>query len=274
MSTLRSQWQKNQAMLWLVCGVCLIFLSFIFWAFTEKDEVNLLHKEEDSAVKTMIQPEKVAATTYLGGLINEVKPLEKTVRIKAATTHEAQFRGTKFIGEQQGHYTIELFRANKEDVIKDFLRRQATHEGLIYIRLSGEEQPEQYVLLSGNFANELQAQSALDQLSLQLPPSVKPSIQSFANYQPYVNDLGSEEAQANSNLYAVKLKPVAIPITAYTRPLSVKPTTSSAALTPDSATTTTRITRKDAEGNVLDVQSSSTKAATTPSTSNSTTTQP
>lgn len=258
MSTLRSQWQKNQSVIWLVCGVGCLFLAIIFWALTEKNEVQLVEKQPETENEIQIQPEKVAATTYLGGLIDEVKPLEKTTRIKASGNHEAQFRGTKFINENKNNYTIELFRTTREDVIKDFLRKQNSRDGFIYIRLTGENVPEQYVLLFGLFNNELAAESELSKLAIQLPNSVKPSVQEFDEYSEYVNDLGSEETGVNTKLYAVKLTPVAIP--------KPSPVTTPVQNTP---TTTTTVTRKDQDGNVVNVETSHSKPQSASNSSNS-----
>lgn len=252
MSTLRSQWQKNQSTIWLVCGVVCVFLAFIFWILIEKESVKMVEKETENEIQ--IQPEKVAATTHLGGLTEEVKPLETTSRIKVSGNHEAQFRGTKFMNDHEDNYTIELFRSSKEDVIKNFLRQQASRDGFIYIRLSGEGVPEQYVLLFGNFNNELSAQSELPKLSIRLPDSVKPSVKAFEDYAAHVNDLGSEEVGLSNKLYAVKLSPAPMP-----RVDIVTPTVTPAS--PENAVTTTTVTRKDVDGNVVDVQKSHSEQA-------------
>ncbi|WOE39267.1 hypothetical protein QSG86_05750 [Acinetobacter sp. SAAs474] len=246
----------------------MLFLAFIFWIFTEKDTVTLIEKESETSLERQIQPEKVAATTYLGGLTDEVKPLEKTVRIQATDNHDAEFRGTKFIGDRQNNYTIELFRTNKEDVIKDFLRRQNSRDGFFYIRLSSEDIPEQYVLLYGDFVNQFSADSALGKLEIGLPASVKPTVQTFKNYMADVNDLGAEEMGLNNALYAVKLTPAPIPKPA----IITEPVTPSATLNVETPTTTTTVTRKDQQGNIVDIQTSQTKPLAPSNTSQSTNT--
>ncbi len=87
----------------------------------------------------------------------EVRPLELTTRLTASGLHEAEFRGTKFIQEQKNNSTIELFRVNDENIIKSFIKKQTDRSKLFYIRLSGEGQAEQYVMLYGSFGNKRDA---------------------------------------------------------------------------------------------------------------------
>ena len=253
MSALQTKKQKNQSIVWLVCGVLCLSCAGIFWIMTDGEMAKAPEKEPEPEVEVQIQPEKVAATTHLGGLIDEVKPLEDTTRIKIAGVHEAEFRGTKFINEHQKDYTIELFRASKESVIKNFLRTQESRNQFIYVRLSGEDVQEQYVLLYGSFKNKAAAEDALSHNQIVLPQSIKPVIRSFSDFNN-VNDLGSEEVGVNNALYAVKLTPAAIPVTS--------PTVSSIN-TNKAATTTTTVTRKDQDGNVIDVQKSQSSVAPT-----------
>ena len=252
MSALQTKQQKNQSIVWLVCGVLCLSGAGIFWALTDGKMAQAPEKEPEPEVEIQIQPEKVAATTHLGGLIDEVKPLEDTTRIKIAGVHEAEFRGTKFINEHKKDYTIELFRAAKESVIKNFLRTQESRNQFIYIRLSGEGVQEQYILLYGSFKNRAAAEEALTHNQIDLPKSIKPVIRSFSDFS-HVNDLGSEEVGVSNVLYGVKLTPAVIPATTTT------PTVNDAS----TATTTTTVTRKDQNGNVIEVQKSQTSIPST-----------
>ncbi|MFU1721888.1 hypothetical protein, partial [Bacillus velezensis] len=148
-----------------------LLVALIFWAVTDtKDLVTVVNPIEESQVQ--IQPEKVAATSHLGALMDEVRPLEMTTRIVTAGSHDAEFRGTKFFQENKKAWTIELFKTSDEDVILGFLQKQADRKNFIYFRLSGEDQAEQYVLAYGLFKSDDQAKSQLQQLNLKLPASI------------------------------------------------------------------------------------------------------
>src|SRR5690554_3516386 len=259
--------QRVQNSIWLVCGALCLPLAINFWAITDRDELVEVEKAPESEVELQIQPAKVAATAHLGAFIDEVKRLEQTKRLTASGLHEPEFRGTKFISEQRKNQTIELFRVSEEDIIKGFLKKQADRQNFLYIRLSGENRAEQYVLLYGNYKNTSQAQSALEQLALQLPASVKPVVTSFMDYLPFVNDLGAEEVSLNNKLYEVALKPAALP--KIDESLLAAPKQS--ATSPQRSTTT--VTRRDQDGNVVDVQKSQSGVAPPAPASNNTTTE-
>ena len=260
MATLPTQWQRIQSSIWLVCGVLCLFFALVFWAMTDKQKLVEVVKEPESEAEIQIQPEKVAATTHLGALLDEVKPLELTTRITASGTHEAEFRGTKFITDNKKNSTIELFRASEENVIKNYIKKQSDRNNLVYIRLSGEDQQEKYVLLYGNYKNNNEAKVALNQLNMSLPASLKPSVHSFSEYESYVNDLGSEEMGVSGKLREVKLAPAALPRISEADVAQAR--AARAAIQPNVATTTTE-TRRDQNGNVVDVKKSQTEVPLT-----------
>ena len=88
----------------------------------------------------------------------------------------------------------------------------------------------------------------------------QPVVVQFADYRPYVNDLGADEIGLSTKLYAVNLRPAAVPVideSVLARPpatTTTAPTTQ--AVAPQNSTTSTTITRRDQEGNVVDVQKS------------------
>ncbi|MDM1283356.1 hypothetical protein HXZ60_07150 [Acinetobacter towneri] len=260
MTALRTHWQKIQQSIWLLGAVLCLLAALIFWAMTDREELVEIEKQPESEIELQIQPEKVAATTYLGGLQEEVRPLELTTRLTASGLHEAEFRGTKFIQEQKNNSTIELFRVNDENIIKSFIKKQTDRSKLFYIRLSGEGQAEQYVMLYGSFGNKRDAAQTLTALPFKFPETIQPVVVQFADYRPYVNDLGADEMGLSTKLYAVNLRPAAVPKideSVLARPpatTTTAPTTQ--AVAPQNSTTSTTITRRDQEGNVVDVQKS------------------
>lgn len=255
MTALHTPWQKVQHYFWLVCGVCCLFAALIFWAITDSDAVIEVEKKPETKVQLQIQPEKVATMTHLGALFDEVKPLDLNTRTIVNATHEPEFRGTKFVNEAKKQHAIELFRVSNEAILKSFLKKQPDRKYFIYLRISGENQPEQYVLLYGQYKTVAEANQALSTLNLNLPASVKPEVVPIQQYVSLVNNLGSEELASNQKLYEIRLKNVPLPKVDESVRLrqqtqaEVKPRSSD-------ATTSTTIVRRDAAGNVLDVQKS------------------
>ncbi|WP_335950607.1 hypothetical protein [Acinetobacter pittii] len=258
MTVSRTLWQNVQQYIWLVGGIVCLLLAFIFWVMTDSKKLVEVEKSADSDAPVQIQPEKVATTANLGALADEVRPLDLTTRTVASGQHEAEFRGTKFINENKKQWTLELFRASDEDIIKNFLKNRPERNKFIYFRLSGDKQSEQYVLTYGVFKRSEDAIQQLTQLNLDLPESIKPQPQQFSTYAPLVNDLGSDEMKGGiSQTYEVRLRPAALPKIdeslligggVATQPKVAAPATNS--------TTRTTIIRRDAEGNVVDVHQS------------------
>ncbi|MBJ9984080.1 hypothetical protein IAE19_01310 [Acinetobacter sp. S40] len=247
MTVSRTLWQNIQHYSWLVLGAICLLLALIFWAITSSDKVVQVEKQDIAETQTQIQPQKVTATTNLGTLSDEVRPLDLTMRVITAGNHEAEFRGTKFMQENQRNMTIELFRSSDENIIKNYLKSQTDRKNFIYFRLSGENQEEQYVLAYGIFNRQAEAQTQLSQLNLKLPASVHPQVVSLANYMPLVNDLGTEEIKGSAGqLYSVNLRNAPIPVAPAPVPVPNLDTSM--------ATTSTTVTRRDDQGNVVDVQ--------------------
>ena len=262
MTVSRTLWQNVQQYIWLVGGIVCLLLAFIFWVMTDSKKLVEVEKSADSDAPVQIQPEKVATTANLGALADEVRPLDLTTRTVASGQHEAEFRGTKFINENKKQWTLELFRASDEDIIKNFLKNRPERNKFIYFRLSGDKQSEQYVLTYGVFKRSEDAIQQLTQLNLDLPESIKPQPQQFSTYAPLVNDLGTDEMKGGiSQTYEVRLRPAALPKIdeslligggVATQPKVAAPATNS--------TTRTTIIRRDAEGNVVDVHQSNSAA--------------
>lgn len=255
-----------QQYIWLVfAGLCL-FGALVFWAITDTKDLVEVEKKAETEVELQIQPEKVASMHHLGALSEEVKPLDMTTRVVVTAQHESEFRGTKFIADHKSNYGVELFRVSDEDILKSFLKKQSERKNFIYLRLSGEDHPEQYVLLFGTYRSAEEAKQALADLKVTIPASVKPEIVQFEQYKALVNDLGSEELNSNAKVYSVNLKTVPVPrvdevqlAAARARARSLEAAKAEAER---NATTTTTVTRRDAEGNIVDVQKSQTSIDT------------
>ena len=256
MATFRTQWQRIQNYIWLVCGMVCLFAALIFWAITDSEALVEVEKSAETESELQIQPEKDTATSLLGALQEEVRPLQMTTRVVTTGSYEPEFRGSKFINENKNASTIELFRTTKDDVIRSFLKKQANRNNFFYIRLSGENQIEQYVLLYGIYRNKDEAQRVLEQLPLQFPKTVQPKVQDIENYVSLVNDMGADEMGSNHKLYAVNLKSVPLPKVDESLLVLPKPKPAAAETDPKNATTTTTVTRRDEQGNVVDIQQS------------------
>ena len=126
--------------------------------------------------------------------------------------HASEFRGTKFVKENQQQWIVEIFRSSDEAIVKNFLLSRTDRKKFIYFRLSGQDQAEQYVVVYGVFPNMEEANRQFSQLNLTLPQSVQPKAQQLSVYAEFVNDLGSDELKTAANqLYEVQLKPAALP---------------------------------------------------------------
>ncbi len=263
MAALHTPWQKVQHYFWLVCGICCLFAALIFWAITDPDTVVEVEKKPETKAQLQIQPEKVATMTHLGALFDEVQPLDLNTRTIVNANHEPEFRGTKFVNEAKNQHAIELFRVSNEAILKSFLKKQSDRKPFIYLRISGENQPEQYVLLYGRYKSAVEAKQALANLNINLPASVQPEIVQIQQYVSLVNNLGSDELASNQKLYEVRLKNVPLPkidesvrLRQQTQPESKSPSAD--------VTTSTTIVRRDSSGNVVDVQKSESAVEGTP----------
>lgn len=277
MTALQKYWQNTQRYIWLVGGVLCLFVALIFWAGSDSSEALVeVNKAVESDAELQIQPARVTATTNLGTLQEEVRPIALTTRVVATGNHANEFRGSKFIEEQKNKSTLELFSVTEEDIIKSFLNKQSSRQHYFYLRLAGDQQQERYVLFYGLYSNEREANQAREQLDLKLPASVHPTVRALEDYQAQVNDMGMEELQGSTPVYEVKLNPVALPkpdaaMLNLNKPKTVDTTVNSSDM--GNASTNTTVTRRDAEGNVIDVQKSQSHAETgtktTPSPANS-----
>ena len=267
MTTLRTPWQHIQHYIWLVYGVVCLFAAIVFWAITDTDSLVEVEKSAETESELQIQPEKVAATNLLGALQDEVRPLEMMTRTVTTENYEPEFRGSKFVSENKNATTIELFRTTKNDIIQSFLKKQTDRQNFFYLRLSGEDQIEQYVLVYGLYKNSNEAKRILQQLPFQFPKSVLPQVVEMKNYLPLVNDMGAEEMGTNHKLYAVQLKSAPLPrvdesLLSFPTPKAQSQANQS--VDHKAATTSTTVTRRDEQGNIVDVQQSRSSVETAP----------
>lgn len=154
---------------------------------------------------------------------------------------------------------MEIFRSSNEAIIKNFLLNRSDRKKFTYFRLSGQDQVEQYVLVYGLFANPDEANRQFAQLELSLPESIQPKAQRLETYVDLVNDLGADEMKLSTNqLYAIQLKPAALPKVDETLLIGTTRSATSANKATSSAdastTVRTTVTRRDAQGNVVNVQ--------------------
>ena len=196
MAVSRSIWQNIQQYSWLVFALVCLIAALVFWAITDNKALVEVEQPAKTEAQVQIQPEKVAATAHLGALSEEVKPLDLTTRVVVSNEHAPEFRGTKFIKENQRQWTMEIFRSSDEAIVKNFLLNRADRKKFIYFRLSGQDQVEQYVLAYGIFSNAEDANRQFTKLNLILPESIQPKAQQLSSYADFVNDLGSDELKS------------------------------------------------------------------------------
>lgn len=261
MAVSRSIWQNIQQYSWLFFSIACLVAALIFWAVTDRDALVEVDHPSKNEAQVEIKSEKVTATTNLGALTNEVKPLDLTTRVVVSNEHAPEFRGTKFISENQRQWVVEIFRSSDEAIVKNFLLNRADRNKFSYFRLSDDQQVEQYVLAYGLFPNAEEAKRQFSQLNLVLPKSIHPTIQQLSTYTSYVNDLGSDELKSASNqLFEVRLKPAALPKIDETllsgQQVKGSSNTALSQSVNTSTTVTTTVTQRDAQGNVVNVRQS------------------
>lgn len=258
----RSIWQNIQQYSWLTLAIVCLIAALVFWGITDGDA--LVEVDQPAKTEVQIQPEKVTATAHLGAFSNEVKPLDLTTRVVVSNEHAPEFRGTKFIKENQQKWTMEIFRSSDEAIVKNFLLSRLDRKKFIYFRLTSEDQAEQYVLAYGMSPNMEEANRQFAQLNLVLPQSVQPKAQQLSKYAEFVNDLGFDELKTATNqLYDIQLKPAALPKVdesllaagAVVSQGSLGVSSEKPAVDPAIATQTT-VTQRDAQGNVVNVKQS------------------
>ncbi|MCF9045619.1 hypothetical protein [Acinetobacter nectaris] len=210
----QQQKQQSQFLPWvsLIVGIGCLFAA-VFLSLTTKALPNTEKDIEQEDVHPQFQAERVSAMTNLGVLDDDVKPLQQTTRAISSGTHEAEFRGTKFIQRNPYGFTLEILTVGKEEVIRDFLKQRADRDKFIYFRLSNENQPDQYVLDYGLYPNEPQADRGLQNLNLRLPKSLHPVVKPLSSYSSQVNDMGTDELSSDSKLYEVNLTNAPVPRT-------------------------------------------------------------
>ncbi|ANF82694.1 hypothetical protein A3K93_11170 [Acinetobacter sp. NCu2D-2] len=256
MTALRTPWQKIQHYFWLVCGVGCLFIALVFWAITDKDELVELTKNPETEVELQIQPEKVASMNHLGALMDEVHPLNLNKRTIVNANHEAEFRGTKYVNDHQRMFAIEVFRVTDELILKNFLKKQLDRKDFTYLRVAGENVPEQYVLLYGLYSSEADAKQALGGLDMGLPKSIQPKVIAMKQFESLVDNLGSDELLPNQKIREVILKNVPIPQVDEAALAAKRAQQAAERAKMSVSTTTTTITRRDEHGEVVDVHRS------------------
>jgi len=184
-------------------------------------------------------------------------PQDEPLRQPFLAEFALEFRGTKFINENQRQWTVEIFRSSDEAIVKNFLLNRADRKKFVYFRLSGEDQVEQYVLAYGMFSSAEDATRQFAQLNLALPASVQPKATQLSSYAALVNDLGSDEMKSATNqLYAVQLRPAALPRVDESLLIGSSTSQSTAVRTAEPSTVKTTVTQRDAQGNVVNVKQS------------------
>lgn len=268
MAVSRSIRQNIQQYSWLVFALGSLLIALLAWAMIDKSQLIKDVQSSSTETQVEIQPEKVATTVHLGALTEEVKPLELSSRVVVSSDHAPEFRGTKFVKENQRQWTTEIFRSSDEAIIKNFLLNRPDRKKFTYIRLTGQDQVEQYVLTYGSATHAEEATRQFAQLNLILPESIHPKAQQFKDYMDLVNDLGSDEMKSSTNqLYAIQLKPAALPKVDETLFLDgrsgTQRTFNPANTSNQTSTVKTTVTRRDAQGKVLDVKQTQSNPVTT-----------
>lgn len=206
--------QKQPQTYWGIFAILCVAGALTSWFLVDKKALNVAKKPVEDTVVEDIQVETITANKTLGFLTKEVPPLELKKRVVAINAdHGLNFRGTKFMQENAKKWTVELFRANEEKVILDYMQHHRDEKELFYTRLSGDNQEEIYVVFYGRLKTKEVAQLLAEQLvTLDLPKTLTPTVTPFSAYVKLVNEVGADESMSGINrLYHIGLSPVQIP---------------------------------------------------------------
>lgn len=241
-------WQKVKTFIWLGFGVSCLCATFVLWLIqSQRPQVQEVPLEiEIKQVIRPIQVEMVAFHQDLGNFKEEVPPIDMTKRTVAVGEHEAEFRGSKFISENNKAWTLQIMKVMEEDVIRAYLSKRKDRKKFQYFRLEDGKNSTQFVLTYGIYKDVKQTIDQTQKINFVLPDRVKVIPEKFSTYTTLVNDLGSDEMAQGTKLRIVVLKKVALPKLADMMPKEVPVTNTTHPL----AGTTTIIRRQDESGQV------------------------
>lgn len=244
-------WRKIKPYIWLALGMSCLIVTFLLWIMqTQKSGVQEVPIEiEAQQAARPVQLEAVAFDKRLGNFNDEVPPIDMTKRVVEVGEHEPEFRGSRFIAENQKAWTLQLMKVTEEDIIRAYLRKREDRNKFQYFRLQDEKHPAQFVLTYGSYKDVRQTIDQTQNINFALPESIKALPEKFSTYATLVNDLGSDEMATNAKLRSVVLTKAALPKIADLMPKTAPVTTPSPKAPPLAGTTTT-IQRKDESGQV------------------------
>ncbi|GAA4999956.1 hypothetical protein GCM10023206_01220 [Acinetobacter puyangensis] len=247
MLTPKQTWQLIKNSTWIALGVGCFVVAFIIWILQFKisavEEVVPVEEEAQQSLRP-VQAEKVSFSQALGGFATEVPAIDLSKRTVLQGNHEPEFRGAKFVSEQNKRWTLQIMKVTEEDIIRSYLAKRDDRKNFNYLRLSDGKNPEQFVLIYGLYQNVQQAMEASQKIDFELPDSIKILPEKISVYSALVNDLGSDELSSGVALRSVVLRKAALPKMV---DLSIK---SSEGNVPNLAGTTTTIQRKDERGEI------------------------
>ena len=206
MSAASSYWQTTKNVIWLSLGLGCVIGSFIFWVLKLAPKtVEIVEQQQPQEVARPIQSEKVTISDSLGAFNKIVAPLDLSKRSIKLETPDREFRGAKYVQDNQKKWTLQLIKVYQEDIIKAYLGKRTDRQQFNYIRLQDDKNPDYYVLIYGVYDTEQQALENAQRVNFNLPTSIQISAEQFITYLPYVNDMGADELMTSSKLREVKL---------------------------------------------------------------------
>lgn len=244
---------------WMVLGIACAMTALVLWGMQLKTpKIEEVHFEETQAqlAARPVQTEAIGINQNLGSFSSEVPAMNMTQRETVSGEHAAEFRGSKFIADNQKAWTLQLMKVSEEDIIRSYLDKREDRKNFSYLRLQDEQNPEQYVLLYGVYKNVQQAMEQSQKMNFELPESVKILPEKISTYRHQVNDLGSDEVASGAKLYTVVLSKAALPKVV---DLSIKTPSIDVDMLAGSRIT---VQRKDQSGEIKSIQTETSTVAT------------
>lgn len=213
-------WKTIQNFLWLLFAAVCLFLALILWAlnFKQPEVVEIEPEKQAQEAVRPVKTEAVAFDTQLGAFTTEVPTLVLQQRVVAAGDRAPEFRGSKFIAENNKSWSLQLMTVTEEDIIKSYLDQREDRAKFQYFRLQSEGQQEKFVLTYGNFKDVNDVLDKTKSIAFDLPDQIKTKPEKFSTFANSINDLGYDELSTGTKLRPITLTKAALPVIPSIRP--------------------------------------------------------
>lgn len=182
--------------IWLLFAAAAGALTFVVWGASQVKPT--LTKQGQTADNPIIpDPAALLASKAPNETVELVKPVEFDAVIRDMRSYPDEFKDINFIKANKNKYTVQVMNVGEHDVVADYLLTRDDRKQFNYFRItngnakSNKENPDaqkRYVLTYGLFGSQADAVNASRDIKFDLPPNVKPIVESISVYEPIMDD--------------------------------------------------------------------------------------